>query len=85
MSQRKKLIQNGVIQATVATKEGKQVVDSHLDMVAELRKVNNAINEELVRAKTLIEEPDADIKTYQELIVKLSGEIRRQLSAKLLV
>ncbi|UCE50833.1 MAG: hypothetical protein JSV31_16325 [Desulfobacterales bacterium] len=79
VSQRKKKLQNGIIQAVTITK-GEEVIDSHLNMVSELRNINQAINEELDRAKIEIEKPEADIKALQEIIVKLSAEIRKQLA-----
>jgi hypothetical protein len=42
--------------------------------------INSAINEELTRAKKAIAKPGADVKANQEIIVKLTAEIRRQLA-----
>lgn len=79
---RKKLRSN--IVRTVGLEKANEVVESHLDMMGQLRKINAAINEELDRAKeSVIAAEGRDKLALQEVIIKLSAEVRRQLEAQL--
>ena len=80
---RKRLKTN--IVRTVALEKASQVVEVHLDMMGQLRKVNLAINEELERAKNqIVQQADGREKLMlQEIIIKLSAEIRKQLDTQL--
>lgn len=60
------------------------MVESHLDMMGQLKIINQAINEELERAKqSVIKANGRDRLALQDIIIKLSAEIRRQLEAQL--
>jgi hypothetical protein len=53
-------------------------------MAVELRKINNAINQELARAQAQVQDSETgDIRAIQEIIIKLSAEIRRQLETQI--
>jgi hypothetical protein len=83
VSQAKKKLKTMVIRATSLEKVH-DVVETHLDMMGQLTRVNIAINEELERAKRDIESAeDKDKRFIQETIVKLSAEIRKQLGLQL--
>lgn len=82
VSQRKKLLKNKIVR-TMALEKTNEVVENHLDMLAQLQKINSAINEELDRAKKEIEKPNVDKTSIQAIMIKLSGEIRQQLSLQL--
>jgi hypothetical protein len=83
VSQRKKKLKQGIVR-TMALDKANEVVENHLDMMTQLRKINDAINEELDRAKKEIGKPNAQNKrAIQAIIVKLSGEVRKQLSLQL--
>ena len=69
---------------TVAMEKAAQVVEAHLDMAGQLRRINQAINDELDRARQMVEEAKSleDITKVQEIMVKLASEIRKQLNAQ---
>jgi len=50
VSRAKSQLKNRVVR-TVALEKANEVVESHLDMMSQLRKINNAINDELDKAK----------------------------------
>jgi len=76
---RKKLKVN--IVRTVSMDRAAQVVDTHLDMMGQLRNINHTINQELDRAKQNIESAEPKDKcSMQQIIIRLSAEIRKQLS-----
>jgi hypothetical protein len=82
ISQRKNELKHQIVRVASLEKAG-EVVEAHLDMASELRKINSAINKELIRAQAQIEDSkDCDVKAIQEIIIKLSGEIRRQLETQ---
>jgi O6-methylguanine-DNA--protein-cysteine methyltransferase len=69
---------------TVGLEKANEVVEGHLDMLGQLRKINRAITEELDRAKAEVVEADGRSRiALQGVIIKLSAEIRRQLEAQL--
>jgi len=85
VSQAKHRLKNMVVK-TMALEKGAQVVQEHLDVMAQLRKINRAINEELDRAKVRIdiaETEGKDTNRIQETVAKLSSEIRQQLLLQL--
>ena len=82
ISQRKKELKHQIVRVAGLEKAG-EVVEAHLDMASELRKINNAINQELARAQAQVEDSETgDIRAIQEIIIKLSAEIRRQLETQ---
>lgn len=79
----RKKLKNTVVR-TVALEKAHEVVESHLDMMSQLRKINVAINEELDRAKKELESSEGrDVKSQQDIIIRLSAEIRKQLELQL--
>jgi len=83
ISQRKAQLKHQIVRVASLEKAG-EVVEAHLDMAVELRKINNAINQELARAQTQVEDSETgDIRAIQEIIIKLSAEIRRQLETQI--
>lgn len=85
VSQAQKRLKTHIIR-TVALEKSSQVMESHLDMMGQLRKVNNAINGELDRAQRDVEKAGAlDKKGIQEVMIKLSAEIRKQLTLQLAI
>ena len=83
VSRAKKRLKNNIIR-TVSLEKANKVVESHLDMMGQLKMINQAINEELERAKqSVITANGRDRLAFQDIIIKLSAEIRRQLEAQL--
>jgi hypothetical protein len=83
ISQRKAQLKHQIVRVASLEKAG-EVVEAHLDMASELRKINSAINKELARAQTQVEDSETgDIRAIQEIIIKLSAEIRRQLETQI--
>ena len=79
----KKKLKNTIVK-TVALDKANEIVEGHLDMASQLQKINNSINRELERANEDVEEAKGrDRVAIQEIIVKLSAEIRKQLNAQL--
>jgi transcriptional regulator with XRE-family HTH domain len=63
----------------VGLEKAAEVVDSHIDIMGQLKEVNKTILGELNRAKEILEEPGKkNIIAVQEIIIKLSAEIRKQ-------
>ena len=83
VSRAKKRLKNNIIR-TVSLEKANKVVESHLDMMGQLRMINQAINEELERAKQSVTTANGrDRLALQDIIIKLSAEIRRQIEAQL--
>ena len=83
ISQRKTQLKHQIVRVASLEKAG-EVVEAHLDMASELRKINNAINQELSRAQAQVEDSETvDIRAIQEIIIKLSAELRRQLETQM--
>jgi len=83
VSRAKKRLKSNIIR-TVSLEKANRVVESHLDMMGQLKMINQAINEELERAKQgVITANGRDRLALQDIIIKLSAEIRRQLEAQL--
>lgn len=63
----------------VGIEKAAEVVESRLDIMGQLKQVNETILNELDRAQGIIEGPGAkDIIALQEIIIKLSAEVRKQ-------
>ena len=83
VSKAKKQLKNNIVR-TVGLEKANEVVEGHLDMMGQLRKINHAITGELDRAKQAVVGAEGrDQRAIQEVIVKLSAEVRRQLEAQL--
>lgn len=79
----KKSLKNTFVR-TVALEKANEIVEADLDMMAQLRKVNRAINEELDQAKEEIAKANSqDKRSLQEIIIKLAAEVRKQLETAL--
>ena len=79
----KKQLKTNIVR-TVGLEKANEVVEGHLDMMGQLRKINEAITGELDRAKQAVVGAEGrDQRAIQEVIVKLSAEVRRQLEAQL--
>ena len=83
VSKAKKQLKTNIVR-TVGLEKANEVVEGHLDMMGQLRKINQAITGELDRAKqTVVGVEGRDQRAIQEIIVKLSAEVRRQLEAQM--
>lgn len=82
--QRKKLLKRQEIQ-TVVLEKVNEIIEGHLDLRAQLSRINAAILQELDRAQDAIEkaETQVDQRLWQEIMVKLCSEVRKQLSCQL--
>ncbi len=83
ISQARKKLKTHVVR-TVAMEKSSQVVEAHLDMAGQMRRINQTINQELERAREKVEEAKQldDVAKMQEVIVKLTAEIRKQLNTQ---
>lgn len=78
VSQAKRKLKSDIVRV-VGLEKAAEVVDSHLDIMGQLKDVNTTILDELTRAKEILEEPGPkNIIAVQEIIIKLSAEIRKQ-------
>jgi len=83
ISKARKSLKNNIVR-TVGLERAGDVVESHLDMMGQLRKINEAINAELDRAKAAVQKAKGrDRLAIQEVIIKLTAEVRRQLESQL--
>ena len=83
VSMAKKTLKNTIIR-TIGLEKTNEVVEADLDLLCQLKKINRVINEELDRAREEIAEANfQDKKVLKEIIIKLSGEIRKQLETGL--
>ena len=83
VSKAKKQLRANIVRA-VGLEKAHEVVHGHLDVLGQLRKINLAINEELDRAKgAVIEANGKDQLALQDVIIRLSSEIRRQLDSQM--
>ena len=83
VSKAKKQLKNSIVR-TVALERANDVVESHIDMAAQLQKINRAINDELDRTKFKTRKAiGKDLTSLQDTIVKMAAEIRRQLETQL--
>jgi len=69
---------------TVGLEKANEVVEGHLDVMGQLRRINLAIGEELSRAKqAVVKSCGKDQLALQDIIIRLSSEIRRQLDLQM--
>jgi predicted transcriptional regulator len=82
VSHAKRQLKKHVVHCVALEKAG-EVVEGHIDMLGQLKKINETINEQLDRARAEIAQPRAKTRSLQEIIIKLSAEVRKQLEAQL--
>jgi hypothetical protein len=83
VSKARKQLKHVIVRVASMERAG-EIVEEHLDLMSQLRKVNLIINEELDRARESISEASAqDKRLAQEILIKLSAEIRRQMETYL--
>ena len=83
ISHAKKSLGKNIVR-TVGLERANEVVTAHLDVMGQLRGVNLAIHEELTRAKEGVVKADGkDQIALQNIIIRLSSEIRRQLDLQM--
>lgn len=63
----------------VGLERAKEVADRGLDVVAQLQQINRSVQGELQWALTEARKPGVDRKGLQEVVVRLAGEVRKQL------
>jgi predicted outer membrane protein len=79
----RKVLSRDVVK-TVQLEAAHEVVRENLDMVAQLRKINDAINIELDAAREAAQVSDGkDRVLFAETIARLSAEVRKQLKSQL--
>ena len=79
ISQRVKALRITVSRHT-GLERAKQITDLGIDIANQLQNVNDAINEELEWAIEEARKPEMNRLAFQENIVRLAGEIRKQLN-----
>ncbi len=67
----------------VGLERAKEVADRGLDVIDQLQGINDVIQEELSWEVEEAREPGADRKGLQQVIIDLTGEIRKQLKFQL--
>ena len=78
-----KNLKNTIIR-TAGLEKASQVLEADFDMMAQLRKINRGIDEQLEAARREISGSKCtDRRALQEIIIKLSAEIRKQLETGL--
>jgi len=83
ISKARKQLKHVVVRVAAMERAG-EIVEENLDLMSQLRKVNRVINEELDRAREGISEASPqDKRSAQEILIKLSAEIRRQMETYL--
>jgi transcriptional regulator with XRE-family HTH domain len=83
VSKAKKQLQSNIVKA-VSLEKATEVVTAHLDVMGQLRRINLAIGEELTRAKEAVVKAEGkDQLALQDIIIRLSSEIRRQLDLQM--
>ena len=83
ISQHSKKIKNLVVRS-MALEKAHEVTSSHLDVVNQLQRINDAINDELQKAREEADKTNGtDRIAFQKVIIDLSAEVRRQLDAQL--
>ena len=83
ISHAKKSLGKNIVR-TVGLERANEVVTAHLDVMGQLRRINLAISEELTRAKEGVAKADGkDQLALQNIIIRLSSEIRRQLDLQM--
>ena len=83
VSKAKKQLRQNVVKV-VGLEKTNEVVEVHLDVVGQLRSINLAIYEELNRAKEAVTRASGRDQIHiQNVITRLSAEIRRQLETQM--
>jgi predicted transcriptional regulator len=83
VSKAKKQLRQNVVKV-VGLEKANEVVEVHLDVVGQLRSINLAIYEELNRAKEAVTRASGRDQIHiQNVITRLSAEIRRQLETQM--
>lgn len=83
ISHAKKSLRKNIVR-TVGLERANKVVTAHLDVMGQLKRINLAICEELTRAKEGVAKADGkDQLALQDIIIRLSSEIRRQLDLQM--
>jgi len=83
VSKAKKSLKKNIIR-TGSLEKAHDIVENHLDMAGQLRKINGAINTELDKTReTASKAKGDDLKNLQEIIIKMSAEVRQQLALQL--
>ena len=80
VSRARKQLKSTVIR-TVALERASDVVDGHLDILGQARKINRVINKQLDAAVQDVEaarDEGRDPRAFQDIIVRLAAEVRRQ-------
>lgn len=67
----------------VGLERAKEVADHGLDVVSQLQRINRVIHEELMWALGETRRPGADRKGLQQVVIDLTGEVRKQLHLQL--
>jgi len=84
VSQLRKMLKHSVIQ-TAVLEESHEIVSGCLDLRAQLSRVNAVMSVELDRAEQAVVEAktESDKRLWQEVMIKLCSELRKQLSSQL--
>jgi len=83
VSKSKKKLKNTIVR-TASLEKANEVMESHLDMAGQLQKINHAINDELDKTRHLAANADVEnLRSLQEIIIKLSSEVRHQLALQI--
>jgi hypothetical protein len=73
VSQAKRQLKNNIVR-TVALEKANEVVESHLDMMGQLRKINSAINDELdIQREISLDLRNPDTRMERVHIIRLAG------------
>ncbi len=83
ISQHSKNMSNLVVRS-MSLEKANEVVKSHIDVVNQLISINDAITDELQKAKEQADETSgAERIKFQKIIIELAAEVRRQLDAQM--
>jgi len=83
ISKARKQLKYTVVRVASLEKAG-EILEDQLDLMRQLAKVNSIVNKELDRAQDDIEKAtQQDKRSSQEILIKLSAEIRRQIETYL--
>jgi len=82
ISQHAKKIKNLVVRS-MALEKAHEVTSTHLDVVAQLQRINDSINHELQKAQEEADQTNGPARiAFQKIIIELSAEVRRQLDSQ---
>jgi len=83
ISQHSKHMSNLVVRSA-SLENANEVVRTHIDVVNQLNRINDAITGELEKAREQADETSgAERIKFQKIIIELAAEVRRQLDAQL--